>query len=47
VEEFKNVSNTFRKHNPTSAIFNHYEPIGGHFGGLVTAIETKTALVNG
>jgi hypothetical protein len=35
------VSNTYRKHNPTSAlqistIFNCYGPIlGGHFSGLV------------
>jgi hypothetical protein len=37
------VSNTYRKHNPTSAIqmsaffkaiFNGYGPIGGHFGSL-------------
>jgi hypothetical protein len=41
------VSNTPRKHNPTSAlqiytIYNSYGPIGDHFGGLVD-IATKTA----
>jgi hypothetical protein len=45
------VSNTYRKHNPTSAlqisaIFNCHGPAGGCFGGLVD-ITTKTALVNG
>jgi hypothetical protein len=47
------VFNTYRNHNPTSAlqistVFNGYGPIGGHFGGLVADIvATKTAFVNG
>jgi hypothetical protein len=45
------VSNTYRKHNPTSAlhistIFNCHGPPDGCFGGLVH-ISTKTAFVNG
>jgi hypothetical protein len=49
--EFQIVSNTHRKHNPTSAlqisaIFNCHGPVGGCFGGQVD-ITTKTALVNG
>jgi hypothetical protein len=51
VNEFHIVSNTYRKHNPTSslqisAIFNPYGPIGVHCGGLVD-VTTNTALVNG
>jgi hypothetical protein len=53
-EEFQIVFNTYtgRKHNPTSTlqtstIFNRYGPIGGHFAGLLVAIETRTASVNG
>jgi hypothetical protein len=51
VEEFQIVSNTYIKHNPTSAlqistIFKRYGSIGGHFGGVVD-IATKMALVNG
>jgi hypothetical protein len=45
------VSNTYRKHNPTSAlqssiIFHPYRPVRGHFGGTVD-ITTKTGVVSG
>jgi hypothetical protein len=46
VEECQIVSNTCRKHNPTSTlqistIFNCYGPIGDHFGGLIDIAKTK------
>jgi hypothetical protein len=48
---FHIVSNTYRKHSPTSTLqiptlSNPYGSIGGYFGGLVD-ILTKMGLVNG
>jgi hypothetical protein len=50
-KEFQIVSNTHRKHNPTSAlqisaIVNGHGPTGGCFCGLID-VTTKAALVNG